>query len=313
MNNSYLEKQFNKKAEELELTDIEKYFSTSQEETSTLEFKSGDVEIFDIYKEICSFLNTEGGLLIIGAPRESKETKGKRTVAYCQGEITYSKIVSKDWLRQKIFSHITPSPVEIFIKEFSTDKGNIFILDIPQSLNPPHQSNADGRYYIRMDNEARPAPHGLVQALFDKRKKPILSARLNRKKISSKSDRIEVSINNQSNTPADKLGFIIDIYNIDKPEDKISFKEFKADVLGRKFTFSGKSDQILVSVISFGLDFTIFHLSKKYLITVNYWSKETDYDCTCFLIDPEKDEVISHHWLAEGNSIFEQLEKLKDK
>lgn len=68
------------------MLDIKDFFSTRQEESSTLEFKSGEVDVTDIFKEITAFLNTEGGLLIIGAPREVKEVIGKKTVVYCQGE-----------------------------------------------------------------------------------------------------------------------------------------------------------------------------------------------------------------------------------
>ena len=167
MKKSFITQFFDKNPDELTVSDIQNYFNDRQEESPTLEFKSGDAEINDVFKEVAAFLNTEGGLLIIGSPRETRETIGKRVINFCQGEVTYSKFVSKDWLHQKLFSNITPSPTEIYIKEIVTEKGNIFILDIPQSTNPPHQSTADGRYYIRLENESKPAPHGLIQALFD--------------------------------------------------------------------------------------------------------------------------------------------------
>ncbi len=69
---SFIDKIFNKPIGSLQLKDLEEYFKEPQEETSILEFKSGEVEINDVYKEVAAFLNTEGGLLIIGTPREEE-------------------------------------------------------------------------------------------------------------------------------------------------------------------------------------------------------------------------------------------------
>jgi hypothetical protein len=292
------------------LTDIENYFLVRQEESSTLEFKSGDVEIIDLYKEVAAFLNTEGGLIIIGAPRESKETIGKRTINFCQGEITYSKFVSKDWLYQKIFSNIVPSPTEIFIKEITTEKGNVFILDIPQSLNPPHQSNSDGRYYIRIDNEAKPAPHGLIQALFDKRRKPKIFARLTRKPVDSNTDMVYASLHNDSNIPADKVSFIIDIFNIESTDDKHKFKEIIEEEIGRKLSYSDSINQVLASVITMGVDFEVTHILKKYLVVISYWSKDTDFDATFFVVDPINDNIESNNWMDEGVKLIDIVNRI---
>jgi len=61
---------FNKEIYDLEIDDLKAFFSTEQEETSLIEFKSGAVEVDTIYKEVAAFLNTEGGILVIGAPEE---------------------------------------------------------------------------------------------------------------------------------------------------------------------------------------------------------------------------------------------------
>jgi len=105
---SYIEKIFNKNIVDLNINDLTDFFESDQEETSILEFKSGKVEINDIYKEITAFLNTEGGLLIIGAPIEKKEKIGKNEKVICSGELTYSQFRNKDWLYQKIASNIVP-------------------------------------------------------------------------------------------------------------------------------------------------------------------------------------------------------------
>jgi predicted HTH transcriptional regulator len=223
MNSNYIEKIFGKPRNELLLIDIEEYFSSPQEETSVVEFKSGEVEINDIFKEVTAFLNTEGGLLIIGSPREVNKTIGKTTIKICQGSLTYSNFKNKDWLYQKIASNIVPSPTNIKIEEFITSNGNIFLIDIPQSLNPPHQSLSDGRYYLRLERDAKPAPHGIVQALFNKRRVPLIAATIQFEQFNDLNDKVTISLRNESSFPAEKVSFIIDVYNVESINSSYSF------------------------------------------------------------------------------------------
>jgi predicted HTH transcriptional regulator len=75
----------NKTLEEITINDLKEFFSEPKDETATLEFKSGDVDVIKLYKEIAAFLNTEGGLLIVGAPRETKISLGSgKLVSRCQ-------------------------------------------------------------------------------------------------------------------------------------------------------------------------------------------------------------------------------------
>ena len=308
MENNFRSHFFNKDLKDLTYFDIEQYFTNPQEESSTLEFKSGEVEINDVFKEIAAFLNTEGGLLIIGAPREIKENKGKRNYSYCQGALTYSKFAGKDWLNQKIFSNITPSPINIFIKEIITENGNIFVLNIPQSSTPPHQSNADGRYYIRIDNEAKPAPHGLIQALFDKRRKPKLAASVTRSKITSNKDEIHVLFRNDSPVPAEKLNFLIDVYNVHSQISEIDFREKIIDNDAKQYIYSDQASQILVSSTSMDITFNVVHLNMKYAISASYWCRDTDFDSIAFIIDPTTDSITSETW-AESKVFLNRTEE----
>lgn len=193
MNSNYIEKIFGKPRNEVKLSDIEEYFSTPQEESSVIEFKSGEVEINDIFKEITAFLNTEGGLLIIGAPRETKKELGKNIIKVCEGNLTFSNFKNKDWLYQKIASNIVPIPTDLKIEEFLTENGNVFLIDIPQSLSPPHQSSSDGKYYLRLERDAKPAPHGIIQALFNKRRVPLLSTDIAITEINDENDNILIN------------------------------------------------------------------------------------------------------------------------
>lgn len=303
---------FGKEIVDLEISDIKQFFKDRQEESSTLEFKSGEVDIIDVFKEIAAFLNTEGGILIIGSPREKKETVGKRVINFCEGEVTYSKFAGRDWLSQKIFSNITPSPIGVKVKEFLNENGGVFIVEVPQSVTPPHQSNSDGRYYIRIGNEARPAPHGLVQALFDKRRRPVLVSKIGSRKSELDTDFLDVIIQNSSTIPADKVSFIIDVYNVINAVGPVTFERVSDGVLGEKFSFSGNGTQVLVSVISLILKIKVRHKGKRYLVSVSYWCLDCDYDSTYFLIDPTTNEIQSRHWLDENVSIVDQIKSLYD-
>lgn len=74
---------FKKDIYDLEIADLIDFFSVSQEESSVLEFKSGDVTLEHVHREVSAFLNTEGGLLILGAPIEKKVG----SIKVCQGDL----------------------------------------------------------------------------------------------------------------------------------------------------------------------------------------------------------------------------------
>jgi hypothetical protein len=157
---------FQKELHQLGIGDLIEYFNEEQEETSTLEFKSGDVGLEKLHGEVCAFLNTEGGLLIIGAP---KETEGNKR-GVCIGKLTScTYIKSEHSLMQSLASNISPTPTGIKCKALQYDTGYVYVLEVPQSMHPPHQVSREGKYYIRLDKEAKAAPHGIVEALFFRR------------------------------------------------------------------------------------------------------------------------------------------------
>ena len=57
-----------------------------------------------------------------------------------------------------------------------------------------------------------------------------------------------------------------------------------------------------------GFDFQVRHKNKKYLITVNHWCKDSDFDSTYFIIDPTMNTIVEKHWL-DGNVDFIDLVK----
>jgi hypothetical protein len=311
MNSDYIEKIFGKNRNEVTIDDLKEYFTTPQEESSVIEFKSGEVEINDIFKEITAFLNTEGGLLIIGAPRETKKTIRKNDIKICEGDLTYSNFKNKDWLYQKIASNIVPAPTDLKIEEFLTEDGNIFLIDIPQSLNPPHQCCTDGRYYLRFEREAKPAPHGIVQALFNKRRVPSLTAEISIKQIRQYSDKINVIIKNESQNPADKVSYLIDIYNVSNIESVHNF-EFQRDSLGNKFSMANQAKQVLVQVIGLPISFDVQHLGKDYLIFVAFWCRDSDFDFKYFTYSPSVKEIVTEATFKKGKNLTDELTRIRE-
>lgn len=311
MNSNYIEKIFGKNRNEITIDDLKEYFSTPQEESSVIEFKSGEVEIDSIFKEITAFLNTEGGLLIIGAPRETKITIGKNGIKICKGDLTYSNFKNKDWLYQKIASNIVPAPTDLKIEEYLTEDGNVFLIDIPQSLNPPHQCSSDGKYYLRLERDAKPAPHGIVQALFNKRRVPSLTAEINIEQIDQNSDKILVCIKNESHIPADKVSFIIDIYNVNKVESANMF-ELIRDPLGNKFSMADHAKQVLVQVINLPIRFNIQHFSKDYLIFIAFWCRDSDFDFKYFTYSPSEKEIVTEATFKKGKLLLDELNRIRE-
>lgn len=310
MNSDYIEKIFGKGRDEVTLEDVRSYFSTPQEESSVVEFKSGEVEINDIFKEITAFLNTEGGLLIIGAPRETKQSIGKNIIKICEGELTFSNFKNKDWLYQKIASNIVPAPTDLKIEEFLTEKGNVFLIDIPQSLNPPHQCSSDGRYYLRLERDAKPAPHGIIQALFNKRRIPSLNADIVIANLRSNVDSIVVSIKNESYIPAEKVSYMIEVYNIEDVQAEYKFSAIK-DVLGNKFSITCHVPQVLVQVISIPINFNIIHSGKDYLIFVAFWCRDLDFDFKYFTYSPTEKRIVTEATFKDGILLKEELDRIR--
>lgn len=310
MEKSYIESFFNKKRHEISIVDIESFFSEPQEETSVLEFKSGGVEIIDIYKEITAFLNTEGGLLIIGAPRESEKQIGKNKIKICQGELTYSNFKNKDWIYQKICSNIVPTPTNLKIEEFLTENGNVFLIEVPQSENPPHQSSADGKYYIRLERDAKPAPHGIIKALFDKRRVPKLVAELEYKSLEFAKDSIGVRIKNKSNVPADKVAFIVDVYNVERIYSRHTFEDTKESLIN-KFTLSNNSPNVLVQAITIPIDFEVIHYQRDYIVFIAYWCRDLDFRFNFYIISGKDKKVLEMGSYDEGPNFLDELDKLE--
>jgi hypothetical protein len=167
---------FEKVLDNLEYQDIIDFFVEEKEETTRLEFKSfaakhGDFNrnLEGIIRGICAFLNSEGGILIWGAPNGVIQ-EGKKEKVF-SGDLSHLKeLKEKDWLINKISDSITPLPTGINVKILQNEEKIVYVFEIQSSLYQPHQFR--NTYYARLDGQTKPAPHYLIEALFKKIKYP---------------------------------------------------------------------------------------------------------------------------------------------
>jgi hypothetical protein len=179
---------FNKDLFDLQFEDIETFFKTEKEENLNLEFKSyvnkGEYSKKEeaIKKGVCAMLNSEGGIIIWGAPTEVKDSNGNTKA---NGDLTpFDSKLDKDRFINMLTSCIIPFPVGITVQVIKDQSGkSIFVIEIDKSIERPHQY--DNRYYIRLDGQTRIAPHYLIKALMKSTDFPLLRGHIRLKKIES--------------------------------------------------------------------------------------------------------------------------------
>lgn len=313
--NKFLGKNIN----DITIEDLSEFFSVEQEESSTIEFKSGEVALEKLYPEISAFLNTNGGILIIGAPRK---IAGNKKEIY-KGDLIPSKnIKSSFMLSQKISNYIVPSALNISIKDLDFKDGKIFILDIPQSKYPPHQNSIDGIYYIRLGTETVKAPHGLIQAMFNKRQFPNLHIELCLSKDDNNETHLDMFLTNESIITAVKGGYIINIYGvldfkvikikprkITNKDIHINFVDYEDTYMEEDYHFSFQGRfETLNKGLSLTRNFIVDTIDTNFLVEIVTWAKDTELKYFLWIIDSKNFKPIhkSNEPIDDINSLFKK-------
>jgi hypothetical protein len=158
--------------------DVEPFIRRELPEGQGLEYKSSSGSPISGHGDVISaFLNSGGGLLIIGTPQEVEMTlDGGRKARVCRGSFTPLAEISKDDVHRSLLSKVTPIPSSVLVNPVRCNGGCVIVVDVESSNYPPHQH--DGTYWIRLDGETRRAPHALVESLFLQRRGPSLECRL---------------------------------------------------------------------------------------------------------------------------------------
>ena len=191
MNDSFIYDLFNKSIHQLQLDDIISFFKNAKTETDKIEFKSyldfvnsnttkstrDKEKLNDIFKSICAFLNSDGGILIWGAP-QGKNVGDLKEKVY-SGELTPVEYkIEKDQFINRIASEINPTPHRVLFHQIVINQESFcYIFEVSKSEFAPHQNK--GTYYIRLDGSTRPAPHYYVEALIKKVSFPKVEAYMN--------------------------------------------------------------------------------------------------------------------------------------
>jgi len=137
----------------------------------------------ELGKQVSAFSNSGGGVLIYGVkdPREEITVDDGGVSLIIKG-----KISTKEWLEDVI-----PGQVDFPLKKFNVyvirrsgpesqiEEGKgIFLIDIPDSVNAPHQSVRDRRYYARVGGKSRPISHRMIMDMIGRRKSPEMELNL---------------------------------------------------------------------------------------------------------------------------------------
>lgn len=314
MNTDLVSKIFGKELYSISPEDLIHFFEEEQEESAVIEFKTGEIDILKIYREITAFLNSEGGILIIGSPREQSKNINNSITKFCKGELIPSHFKGKDWLIQKISANIFPTPANIKIHEMSILTGRCFILDIPPSFTPPHQCE-DGKYYIRLEREAKAASHGIVESLFFKRQKSSLKIELS---IFSKIDNediriISASLKNESLFNAQNV-----VYRIELWGSFIIEEEFNIQRIDNPppfcFLFQADYPNSLVRGISIPIRLNFRDMNKKFLLSISYWCSDSKLNYVALVYDPVSKSALKKYSSHLDELInYEELINLLDE
>lgn len=186
---------FGKQLNEISYQDIVDFFKEERTESDLIEFKSinpigkFDEKFIGIQKSVCAFLNSNGGILIWGAP-EGKYVEGKKEKVF-KGDLThFPSTIEKDYAVSKISDSIIPLPSSFKFNIISHMVKSIAVIEIAPSDYSPHQTR--DTYYMRIDGQTRPAPHHYIEALFKKIRYPNIEVFVSLKKIGLEQSKLRI-------------------------------------------------------------------------------------------------------------------------
>ncbi|OFX28038.1 MAG: hypothetical protein A2X08_11550 [Bacteroidetes bacterium GWA2_32_17] len=189
---------FDKSLNDLKYEDIENFFLEAKEESTKIEFKAFSTEYGNFEKNlekvvrgICAFLNSEGGILIWGAPKGIQKP-GKKIKTFEGALSPLKELKEKDWIINKVSDLITPLPVGIKVAILQNKENIVYVFEVQQSNYSPHQFS--NTYWARLDGQTKPAPHYLIDALFRKIKYPNIEGFIKLEKISNVSSNYNLAI-----------------------------------------------------------------------------------------------------------------------
>lgn len=181
--------------ENITYQDFKDFLSQEVEEHQTLEYKPRGILVdqndaikrshnpkdiigfAELAKCVAGFANAEGGLLILGVKEKVEKYRGevvKVRPGVIQGlPINITREIIENELLAKIQYPIAGITI-VPLRSSSRSKNFIFLIDIPQSMNPPHRVN-ELYYFQRYNFSTREMKHFQIADAFGKRLAPDLT------------------------------------------------------------------------------------------------------------------------------------------
>ncbi|RZT91025.1 putative DNA-binding protein [Ancylomarina subtilis] len=179
---------FGKELEELVYQDLVDFFIEEKDESDKIEFKAFSAKYGNLNKNlegvirgICALVNSNGGILIWGAP-EGTTVAGRAEKVFVGDLSPVNERKEKDWLINKISDSITPLPVGIKVRILENEGNYVYVFEAESSDYKPHQYK--NTYLARLDGQTKPAPHYLIESLFKQIKYPNIEGHIKLTQIS---------------------------------------------------------------------------------------------------------------------------------
>jgi len=169
----------------------------------------------EIAKIVSAFLNSDGGLLVLGVSEQRlKDKTGKiLDVRVLPSEITWGPpSLTKEKLEHVLKARVQPGDNAIFIVPVRNPNQQaqcIFLIDVPKSKIGPHMANY--RFYIRSNFESKPMEYWQVADMF--KRNWIQKAELATYVYGPLYNEIDSFLNRRKYTKANVIRFTQIVYN----------------------------------------------------------------------------------------------------
>lgn len=184
--------------------DVEQLVNNGIEESLNLEYKScgalgkKDEKKSEIGKDVSSFANSDGGVIIYGV-KEYDQTDKKHLPEKIEDGFDPADI-SKEWLEQVIISNIRPKIDNLLIYPIPTGVGNkvIYVVDIPKG-ETAHQAK-DKRYHKRHNFQSVPMEDYEIRDVMNRKRVPDVQLVIAKRQLSDNEYELYVSLVNKGET-----------------------------------------------------------------------------------------------------------------
>ena len=164
------------------------------------------------------------------------------------------------------------------------------------------------------------APHGLIEALFNRRKEPVVSFEFNQFKFSESKfpTQFELIIINNSDIPIIGGNFSVSFYNIESVINKTTLNELILNSRSMKLPKISDTQQrhasSLVKGLEVKIDYNINHLNEPFFIIASSWADNMNLCNKGFLISP-KDCKFKIYDIFDGHfsDTIQQINKVNEE